>query len=94
MHFFNDWQDKWLVCLGVSVCALALMVWPDALADFRYDRAALLAGQWWRIVTGHLVHLNAAHLAFNLFGLFLMLAVVFLLLAALGIGAAKKAIDK
>ena len=58
MHFFNDWQDKWLVCLGVSVCALALMVWPDALADFRYDRAALLAGQWWRIVTGHLVHLN------------------------------------
>jgi rhomboid family GlyGly-CTERM serine protease len=72
MQLFNARQSKWLLCLGVSVCALALMVFPDALAGLRYDRTALLAGQWWRLISGHMVHLNAAHLAFNLFGLFLI----------------------
>jgi rhomboid family GlyGly-CTERM serine protease len=72
MQLLNAPQSKWLFCLGVSFCTLALLVLPDALVHFRYDRTALLSGQWWRVITGHLVHLNAAHLAFNLFGLFLI----------------------
>ncbi len=32
----------------------------DALA---YDRGAVLAGEWWRLLTAHLVHLGAAHAA-------------------------------
>jgi rhomboid family GlyGly-CTERM serine protease len=72
MHLFNTQQSKWLFCLGVCFCALVLTVWPHALIDFRYDRAALLSGEWWRVVTGHMIHLNSAHLVFNLFGLFLI----------------------
>lgn len=37
----------------------------DAL---RYDRAAVLDGEGWRLVTGHLVHADAAHLGWNLLG--------------------------
>ncbi|WP_325892059.1 rhombosortase [Grimontia sp. NTOU-MAR1] len=37
-----------------------LMVW---------DRTDILAGQWWRIVTGNLTHTNFIHLAMNLTGL-------------------------
>lgn len=35
----------------------------------RYERTAVLAGQVWRLVTGHLVHSSAAHLLLNLAGL-------------------------
>lgn len=48
------------------------MYWPHALTHFRYDRAALSSGEWWRMATGHLVHLNMPHLLFNLLGLFLI----------------------
>jgi rhomboid family GlyGly-CTERM serine protease len=60
-----------LFCLGVSVCAVVLLFWPSALADFRYDRAALLSGEFWRVITGHVVHLNSTHLLLNLFALYL-----------------------
>lgn len=72
MQLSDAQRNKWLFCLGVSFCALVLMVAPDALIDFRYERAALLSGEWWRFFTGHLVHLNFTHLALNLFGLFLV----------------------
>lgn len=35
----------------------------------RYDRSALEAGELWRLVTGHLVHLGPSHLAMNLIAL-------------------------
>ncbi|WP_157490720.1 rhombosortase [Enterovibrio coralii] len=31
-----------------------------------WERADILAGQWWRIVTGNLTHTNLAHVAMNL----------------------------
>jgi rhomboid family GlyGly-CTERM serine protease len=31
-----------------------------------YDRAAIRAGEYWRLLSGHLVHLDAGHLAWNL----------------------------
>ena len=34
----------------------------------QYDRAALAAGEWWRLVTAHLVHLGWDHLALNVAG--------------------------
>jgi rhomboid family GlyGly-CTERM serine protease len=43
----------------------------DAL---RYDRAALAAGQWWRLITAHFVHLDFDHAALNTLGLVLMWA--------------------
>ena len=36
-----------------------------------YQRGAVLDGQIWRLVTAHLVHLNAWHMAMNLTGLLL-----------------------
>ena len=38
----------------------------------RYPRDAILAGEWWRLVTGHFVHLGWAHLGLNVMGLVLM----------------------
>jgi len=32
----------------------------------RYERAAVGAGEWWRLLTAHLVHLSTYHLALNL----------------------------
>ena len=37
-----------------------------------WDRAAIAAGQWWRLLTAHWVHLDTRHLLLNLFGLLLI----------------------
>lgn len=34
-----------------------------------FDRAGLAAGEWWRLLSGHFVHLGWYHLALNLLGL-------------------------
>ena len=50
---------------------LLVMLWlagPGATGWLRYDRAAVLGGQAWRLLSGHLVHADAAHLAWNLAG--------------------------
>jgi rhomboid family GlyGly-CTERM serine protease len=44
----------------------------DVLLALRYDRAAILSGQAWRLVTGHLVHADFAHLGWNVAGLALV----------------------
>jgi rhomboid family GlyGly-CTERM serine protease len=38
----------------------------------RYDRSAIAAGGWWRLLTAHIVHLDAHHLILNELGLVLM----------------------
>jgi rhomboid family GlyGly-CTERM serine protease len=40
----------------------------------RYDRARIAAGQWWRLLSGHLVHLDLRHAALNALGAMLMWA--------------------
>ena len=47
------------MCLGLFA---AFGGTPEALV---YDRDLIAGGEWWRLVTGHLVHLNLQHLAFN-----------------------------
>ncbi len=41
-------------------------------ALLRYDRSAIAAGGWWRLLTAHIVHLDAHHLILNELGLVLM----------------------
>jgi rhomboid family GlyGly-CTERM serine protease len=43
----------------------------------RYDRAAIVAGEWWRLFSGHLMHLGWTHLELNLAGLALLWALFF-----------------
>lgn len=63
---------RWLLCLAVSVCAIVATLWPDGQALLRYDREAIASGEIWRLLTGHVVHLNIWHLALNLLGLWLI----------------------
>jgi rhomboid family GlyGly-CTERM serine protease len=54
---------------------LAALQWLASVlpATFPYDRAAIVAGgQYWRLLTAHLVHHDFSHLAWNLAGLALV----------------------
>lgn len=65
---------RWLLgLLCGAVVLLALGGDPVRLA-LRYERSAVLAGEYWRLLTGHLVHASAAHLLLNMAGLGLIAA--------------------
>jgi len=53
---------------------LVLMQWlaGPAWEHVRYDRQAILAGESWRLVTAHLIHVDFTHLGWNLAGLALV----------------------
>ena len=61
-----------LACLGLlwALCAAG----PQWTGVLRFERGAILAGQWWRLVTGHWVHLGAHHLLLDSAGLVLLWA--------------------
>ena len=66
--------------LGLALllaCALLLLLSLTGEAGrlaLRYERAALASGQLWRLITGHLVHLDLRHALVNTLGLALMWA--------------------
>jgi rhomboid family GlyGly-CTERM serine protease len=66
--------------LGIALLgACGLLLLPVLAGDvgreaLRYDRAALAAGQEWRLLTAHFVHLDFDHAALNSLGLVLMWA--------------------
>jgi len=63
----------WILPVGIAAVATVLfMLGPQATEALRYDRAAVLAGEGWRLVTGHLVHADAPHLAWNVVGVMLV----------------------
>lgn len=54
---------------------LALQLFGGAATELlRYDRAALAAGEWWRLLTAHIIHLTFRHAALDLAGLVLLWA--------------------
>jgi len=83
-----------LACAALLAMALAGGAVREAL---RYDRDALAAGEWWRLVTAHLVHLGFEHAVVDV----LALALLWMLFARdysprawlLVLGAAAAAID-
>jgi rhomboid family GlyGly-CTERM serine protease len=66
--------------LGIALlAACGLLLLPVLAGDagreaLRYDRTALAAGQAWRLLTAHFVHLDFDHAALNSLGLVLMWA--------------------
>lgn len=57
-------------CLA-TLAALSL-AGDAASAVLRYERTALAAGEWWRLLGAHLVHFDGAHLLMNLAGFVLL----------------------
>lgn len=43
-----------------------------ARASLRFDRNGIAAGEWWRLATGHIVHLGVAHMLLNVAALVLL----------------------
>jgi rhomboid family GlyGly-CTERM serine protease len=57
----------WLALLAAAaICAAIQLAGAGTQHALRYERNALLDGQVWRALTGHLVHLSWRHLAFNM----------------------------
>lgn len=62
--------------LGLLIAALVLLsIGGESFREaLRYERAAVLAGEYWRLLTGHLVHGTTLHLILNVAGLGLIAA--------------------
>lgn len=85
-----------LVTLGLSSLILLLGLFPSVTEPLlQFDRERVLAGEWWRLLTGQIIHYGAYHLAMNLAALLLCgyvflysckLSTYSLLLITLGVG--------
>jgi rhomboid family GlyGly-CTERM serine protease len=65
--------EAWPVWLILSILMLLVqLVEPSGHEFTRYDRAAVAAGELWRLLTAHLAHLDDRHLGVNLAGLWLL----------------------
>src|SRR5580698_4155874 len=62
-----------LLCVCVALLLIQSGGGP-AQAALRYDRAGLLAGQWWRLLSGHVIHLGFEHAQLDVAGLILLSA--------------------
>lgn len=63
----------WVVpAIVVATCSLLEIFGNVARGALRYDRVAIGDGEFWRLVSGHFVHLGWSHLALNMFGFVLI----------------------
>ena len=60
-----------LLILALSL----LLVWTQSLDvnSWAYNRDAIANGEYWRLITGHFIHLNNMHLLLNMLGVGLVL---------------------
>lgn len=61
----NSKRLPWICgVFGVAACLLALL--PVSVLEFlQYDRERILAGELWRLFTGHFVHWTSSHLLWD-----------------------------
>jgi len=63
--------------LLLSLCLVLLVIQSGGVTAqlaLRYDRDGLAAGQWWRLLTGHFIHLGYEHALLDIAGLALLWA--------------------
>jgi rhomboid family GlyGly-CTERM serine protease len=66
-------RGRWLWLLLILLLLDAVLGLGDTVGGvLRYDRSAIAAGGWWRLLTAHTVHLDTHHLILNELGLVLM----------------------
>ncbi|TKB45726.1 rhombosortase [Thalassotalea mangrovi] len=70
------WQTSaWLTPLITLVISIAVFWLPESISDsLIYDRNAINAGQYWRLLTGHFDHTNLNHMLLNIAGLTMLWA--------------------
>lgn len=62
-------RTSWFLGLLTAVLVLSWLGDESVGHALRYERTAVLAGEYWRLLTGHFVHGTLAHLMLNLAGL-------------------------
>jgi rhomboid family GlyGly-CTERM serine protease len=68
-------RGRWIwLLLIVALLDAVLCLGDSATLGLQYDRAAIAAGGWWRLLTAHVVHLDLHHLLLNELGLVLIWA--------------------
>ncbi len=68
-------RGRWIWLLLIVVLLHSLLLAGDnATSLLQFERAAIGAGGWWRLLTAHLVHLDLHHLVLNELGLVLLWA--------------------
>src|ERR1700733_6649741 len=66
-------RGRWIWLLLIVLTLDALLGLGDSVTlALRYDRSAIAAGGWWRLLTAHIVHLDVHHLILNELGLVLV----------------------
>ncbi|BDY05332.1 rhombosortase [Ferrimonas sp. YFM] len=65
--------NQWGMPLALALTAIGLYLSPALTESLIWSRSGLEQGQWWRLVTGHLLHSNGYHLLMNLGGMAVML---------------------
>jgi rhomboid family GlyGly-CTERM serine protease len=66
-------RGRWIWLLFILLVLDAVLGLGDSVGQLlRYDRSAIAAGGWWRLLTAHIVHLDAHHLILNELGLVLV----------------------
>jgi len=68
-------RGRWIWLLAILLALDLLLGLGDSVGELlRYDRGAIAAGGWWRLLTAHMVHLDVHHLILNELGLVLVWA--------------------
>ena len=69
----DGWRGIALLAICALFEALAIQGFP-VVAALQYDRTAIVGGEWWRLLTAHIVHLGTLHATLNIAGLALIWA--------------------
>ena len=70
----GDRAYGWALLGACALLGLVELGGEPLRAALSYQRTAVAAGEWWRVVTAHFVHLDANHALLNGLGLVLMWA--------------------